>query len=192
MYPVGGKSGNLAFKRLRVNRFEEVVLSDDKHTNGGFMMTKLSRIGGAFILLLTLSFQATAGDDDGLISLITDELDVSSPEARGGAGAIFAYAEDNLDDYDFDRIAEGIPDMDSLLDAAPEVDDDSGMGRASDVLGDVFGGAMGGRAYLVESFDELDMDRDMINEFLSIVYDYVEDESGERAMEMLEDLFVDF
>ena len=50
---------------------------------------------------------------------------------------------------------------------------------------------MGGRTYLVESFDELDMDRDLINEFLSIVYDYVEDVSGERAMQELEELFID-
>jgi len=157
--------------------------------NGGFMLVKLSRIGGTVVLLLMLSFQAIAGDD--LVSLITDELDVSSFEARGGAGAVFAYAEDNLDDYDFDRIAEGIPDMDSFLDAAPDVDDDSGMGRTSEVLGSVFGGAMGGRAYLVESFDELDMDRDLINDFLSIVYDYVEDVSGERAMQELEELFID-
>ena len=154
------------------------------------MLAKLSRIGGTVVLCLILSFQATAGEDD-LVSLITDELDVSSSEARGGAGAIFAYAENNLDDYEFDRIAEGVPDMDSFLDAAPEVDDDSGMGRTSEVLGSVFGGAMGGRAYLVESFDELDMDRDLINEFLSIVYDYVEDVSGERAMEDLEELFID-
>ena len=154
------------------------------------MLAELSRIGGTVVLCLILSFQATAGEDD-LVSLITDELDVSSSEARGGAGAIFAYAENNLDDYEFDRIAEGVPDMDSFLDAAPEVDDDSGMGRTSEVLGSVFGGAMGGRAYLVESFDELDMDRDLINEFLSIVYDYVEDVSGERAMEDLEELFID-
>jgi hypothetical protein len=154
------------------------------------MLAKLSRIGGAVVLGLILSFQATAGDDD-LVSLITDELDISSSEARGGAGAIFAYAKDNLDDYDFDRIAEGVSDMDSFLDAAPEVDDDSGMGRTSDVLGNVLGGAMGGRAYLVESFDELDIDRDLINDFLSVVYDYVEEVSGERAMEDLEELFVD-
>jgi hypothetical protein len=155
------------------------------------MLAKLSKIGGAVVLLLMLSFQATAGDDD-LVSLIIDDLDVSSSEALGGAGAIFAYAKDKLGDYDFDRIAEGIPDMDRFLLAAPEVDEDSGRGRASDVLGDVFGGAMGGRAYLLEAFDELDMDRDMINDFLSVVYDYVEQESGERAMEELEGLFVDF
>ena len=154
------------------------------------MLAKLSRIGGTVVLCLILSFQATAGEDD-LVSLITDELDVSSSEARGGAGAIFAYAENNLDDYEFDRIAEGVPDMDSFLDAAPEVDDDSGMGRTSEVLGNVFGGAMGGRSYLVESFDELDIDRDLISDFLSVVYDYVEEVSGERAMEELEGLFVD-
>jgi hypothetical protein len=156
------------------------------------MLAKLSRIGGAVVLLLTLSFQATAGDDD-LVYLITDELDVSSAEARGGAGAIFAYAKDNLGDYDFDRIAEGISDsdMDGFLDAAPEVDEDSGMGRTSEVLSDVFGGSIGGRSYLIESFDELDMDRDLIDDFLSVVYDYVDDVSGERAKEELEGLFID-
>ncbi len=125
-----------------------------------------------------------------MVSLITDELDVSSSEARGGAGAIFAYAKYSLDSYDFDTIAEGIPEMDSLLDAAPEVDDDSRLGRISDKL-NVFDSSLGGRAYLADSFDELDMDRDMVTEFLPIVYDYVESASGERAMELLEDLFLD-
>jgi hypothetical protein len=154
------------------------------------ILNKLSWICGAAILLLLLSFQATAGDKDGVVSLITDELDVSSSEARGGAGAIFAYAKYSLDRDDFDTIAEGIPEMDSLLDAAPEVDDDSRLGRISDNLS-IFDSSLGGRAFLAESFDELDLDRDMVTEFLEIVYDYVESASGERAMEMLEDLFLD-
>ncbi len=153
-------------------------------------MKKSAWICGAAILLLLFSFQATAGDDDDLVSLITDELDVSSFEARGGAGAIFAFAKYSLNSYEFDTIAEGIPEMDDLLDAAPEVDDDSRLGRISDKL-NVFDSSLGGRAYLADSFDELDMDRDMVTEFLPIVYDYVEDASGERAMELLEDLFLD-
>ena len=64
------------------------------------------------------------------------------------------------------------------------------MGRISDKL-NVFDSSLGGRAYLADSFDELDMDRDMVTEFLPIVYDYVESASGERAMELLEDLFLD-
>ena len=153
------------------------------------MLAKLSRIGGVAILLLILSFQATAGDDD-LVSLITDDLDISSSEARGGAGAIFAYAKDNLDDDEFDRIAEGVPDMDSFLHAAPHVEDDSFFG-IRDTLSEL-DSPVAGRSSLIDSFDELDMDRDMIDEFLPIVYDYVEDVSGERAKDILEDLFLDF
>lgn len=154
------------------------------------ILNKISWICGAAIFLLLLSFQATAEDKDDVVSLITDELDVSSSEARGGAGAIFAYAKYSLDSYDFETIAEGIPEMDSLLDAAPEFDDDSRLGRISDTL-NVFDSSLGGRAYLADSFDELDMDRDMVTEFLEIIYDYVDSASGERAMEMLEDLFLD-
>jgi len=35
------------------------------------------------------------------------------------------------------------------------------------------------------------MDVHVLSEFLPIVYDYVESASGERAMELLEDLFLD-
>jgi hypothetical protein len=143
------------------------------------------------ILLLILSFQATAGNyDNGVVSVITDELDISSSKARGGVGAIFAYAENYLDDYDFERVADGIPDIDRIIDAAPYVDDDSEFGLR-DRLSDL-GSPVAGRSSLIDAFDELDMDRDMIDEFLGIVYDYVEDVSGERAKEILEDLFLDF
>ena len=52
-------------------------------------MTKLSWIRGAAILLLLLSFQVTA-ENDGVVSLIADELDISSTKDKGGAGALFA------------------------------------------------------------------------------------------------------
>jgi hypothetical protein len=138
---LAGKNGQQRLPQLLA--FAQGFFSGDKHSNGGFMLTKLSWISGVVILLLILSFQATAQDDDSVVSLLSDELDISSSKARGGAGAIFANAKDNLDDDDFDRIAEGIPDMNSLLDAAPEVDRDSGMGRFGDVLND-FDSSMGG------------------------------------------------
>ncbi len=155
------------------------------------MFAKFSRIGGVVILLLILSFQATARDyADGVVSVITDELDISSSKARGGLGAIFAYAENYLDDDDFERVVDGIPEIDSLIDAAPNVEDDSFFG-IRDTLSEL-DSPVAGRSSLIDSFDELDMGRDMIDEFLPIVYDYVEDVSGERAKDILEDLFLDF
>jgi Protein of unknown function VcgC/VcgE (DUF2780) len=148
-------------------------------------MTKLSWIRGAVILLLLLSFQATA-ENDGVVSLIADELDISLTKAKGGAGAIFAYVKDNLDEDDFADIAEAVPDMDSILDAAPEVDRDSRLGRASDRLRD-FDSSMGGGAGLAASFDALNMDPEMVTEFLPIIYDYVESHAGEREVDLLED-----
>ena len=155
------------------------------------MLTKLLKIGGAVILLMMLSFQATARDyDGGVASVVADELDISSSKAHGGVGAIFAYAENYLDDDDFERVVDGIPDIDRIIDAAPYVDDDSFFGLR-DTLSEL-DSPVAGRSSLIDTFDELDMDRDMIDEFLDIVYDYVDDVSGERAKEILEDLFLDF
>ncbi len=150
-------------------------------------MTKLYWFRGAAILLLLLSFQ-TAARDDGLAPLIADELDISLSKARGGAGAIFLYAEDQLDEYDFDDLIDAVPEMDSLLDAAPEVDRDSRFGRMSDRLSD-FDSSRGGLAGLAASFEELNMDAEMISDFLPIIYDYVDSESGERIANLLEDVF---
>jgi hypothetical protein len=178
-------------EKLMVALLKQEFLTSEKRAKGGFMLTKLSRIGGAVILLLILSFQATAGDyDNGVVSVVADELDISSSKARGGVGAIFAYAENYLDDDDFERVVDGIPDIDRIIDAAPYADDDSFFGLR-DTLSEL-DSPVAGRSSLIDTFDELDMDRDMIDEFLSIVYDYVEDVSGERAKEILEDLFLDF
>ena len=134
------------------------------------MLTKLSWVRGAVILLLILSFQATAqdGDEDDVVTVLTDELDISSSKARGGVGAIFAYAENYLDDYEFERVVDGIPHIDRIIDEAPDVYDDSLFG-IRDTLSEL-DSPVAGRASLIDSFDELDMDRDMIDEFLPIVY----------------------
>ena len=101
-------------------------------------MTRLPWVRGAAILLLFLSFQATA-QDDSLVSVLTNELDVSSAQASSRLRA--------------------------------------------------FDSSLGDLAGLAASFEELDMDPEMLEDFLSVVYDYVDSESGERAAELMDDLF---
>ena len=100
----------------------------------------------------------------------------------------FAYVKDNVDREDFEIIAEGIPEMESLLDAAPEVDRDSGLGRASRRLRD-FDSSMGDVAGLAASFEELNLDYYLLEDFKSVMFDYVDSESGEEAAEIFEDAF---
>jgi hypothetical protein len=152
-------------------------------------MNKLSWIHQTTILLLMLSFQTFANADN-LVNVLTEELDVSSSQAQKGAGAIFEYAKDNLDRDDFDTVAKGIPTMDSLLDAAPEADRDSGVGRMSRRLND-FDRELGDRAKLVDIFDQLGMDPEMIIDYLDVIYDYLDTASGDEAVDIMQDLFPD-
>jgi len=138
-------------------------------------------------LLLLLSIQANAQVGD-LVSSLTDQLGISSEKASGGAGAIFDYAKKNLSADDFSSIAKGIPGMDNLLGAAPKGDSSSMLGKASSMLGGEKS-SLGGLASLASSFDKLNLDPEMVSQFLPIVYDYVGSASGEKAMGLLKGLF---
>ena len=160
-------------------------------------MTKPFYILITAILMLLISFQAIAQEDgaapeavkdSGLASEIADKLDISLNKARGGAGAIFAYAEDQLDSDDFNDLADSIPEMDSLLDAAPQIDRNSRFGRMSRRLRDA-DRSRGGLAGLAASFEELNMDPGIIGKFLPVMYDFLDSSSGERATKLLQDVF---
>ena len=120
--------------------------------------------------------------------MLTDQLGVTNKQAAGGAGSIFGYAKDNLNQEDFSTIAKGVPDMDSLLEAAPaDAEDASPMGQAGTMLGG--NSNMGGVASLASSFGALGLDPEMVTKFMPIVNEYIGSVSGEQAMGLLKDLF---
>jgi|GEM_PF-2639575 len=62
--------------------------------------------------------KAAAGE---LVGLLTSQLGVTKPQAEGGAGSIFSLAKSKMSPSDFGQIASVVPDMDTLLKAAPAV-----------------------------------------------------------------------
>lgn len=137
------------------------------------------------IVLFCLPGPALASD---LVAQLSDQLGISSEQVKGGAGAIFDYAKDNLSADDFATIASGIPGMDGLLGAAPKADSGSLTGKLGGMLsGD--SGSLGGLAGLASSFESLGLDADMVSKFLPIVTDYVGSMSGDDAMALLKGLF---
>jgi len=149
----------------------------------------ISIIRSMGVLLFMLTFQTTAqaaGSD--LISMLTDQLGVSTEQAAGGSGAIFDYAKDNLSADDFSTIAKGVPDMDGLLSAAPTGESSSALGKASSMLGGS-DSSLGGLASLASSFESLGLDADMVQKFVPLVSDYVGSVSGDQAMALLKGLF---
>lgn len=132
-------------------------------------------------LLLAGTFTAAAGAD--LVSLLTSELGVTKDQAQGGAGAIFDFAKGKLSADDFSKIADAVPNMDSLLKAAP-----AAGGGLTKKLGSLTGGgsSLGGLASLAGSFSKLGLNADMVSKFVPQILSFVESSGGQGVMKVLQ------
>ena len=154
-----------------------------------------SRRWSFFLLTFSLLLWGSHARAEGLLGLLTDQLGVSQEQAAGGAGSLFQLAKSKLSDTDFSQVASAVPDMDSLLKAAPAVSSDAGAsggglgGMAASMLG---GGAskLAGMAGLADSFKSLGMDGGMVGKFVPVVLDYVQSSGGQQVMEMLKGVFM--
>ncbi|MCP4695129.1 MAG: DUF2780 domain-containing protein [Desulfobacterales bacterium] len=120
-----------------------------------------------------------------LVGSLSEKLGVSPEQARGGAGAIFDAAKNALGDKDFNKVSDVIPEMDSLLGAAPK-------GGSGDMLGGVMkslGGdaeKLAGAASLAGAFSDLGMDSGMIGQYMPIVLSVVESYGGDTVKNLLQ------
>jgi hypothetical protein len=74
--------------------------------------------------------------DMNLVSVLTKNLGVSTQQAEGGAGAIFNAASQNMSVDDFAKVTHALPDIQSLMKAAPSMDTGAGtLGGLSSMLG---------------------------------------------------------
>lgn len=150
-------------------------------------MRTIQSIAAAAILVscVFLSSQAAQSEEGGLVSLLTDQLKVSEDQAAGGAGAIFKTAKGNLTEEEFTQVEGAVPEMDSLLAAAPEPEKSGDlMGKAMSMAGDK-GGSVGDLAGLAGSFKNLGMGADMIDQFTPVIMDYVQSKGGDMVKNLL-------
>ena len=115
-----------------------------------------------------------------LIDQLTKNLGVNENQAKGGAGMLFNLAKQKLGSADFSKVSSAVPDVDSLMSAAPA----SGGGFFSKL----FGGG-GGLAGLAGGFSKLGMDSSMIGKFVPIVLSFVKGKGGDAAGGLLEKVF---
>jgi hypothetical protein len=136
-----------------------------------------------FMLLSPVSALASGG---GLVSLLTDQLGVTTSQAEGGAGTIFKAAKENMKEDDFAAMAAKVPEATSLLDKAPVVSDEKSnlIKGASSLLGDA-GSKVNSANEIVEGFKKLGLDEGMVQKFTPIITDYVKEKAGEMSMELL-------
>ncbi len=128
---------------------------------------------------------AAFAQDMNLVSILTKNLNVSSQQAEGGAGAIFNAASQNMSLDDFAKVTDVLPEVQSLMKAAPSVDTGSGtIGGLSSMLGKN-GGGVASLAGLTSAFSQLGLGGDMVQKFIPIILDYAQNTGGDGVANLL-------
>ena len=119
-----------------------------------------------------------------LIKLLTEQLGISQDQAQGGAGLLFKLAKEKLGSGDYSQLAQQVPGIQSLVEAAP----DSGLlGSALKGLAANLGGNedLGNLAGLAGGFSKLGLDSGMVGKFIPVVLSFVQGRGGDGVKGIL-------
>ena len=106
-----------------------------------------------------------------LIDMLTKKLDVSAPQAEGGAAVLFKAARDKLGGEEFGQLLGGVPGLSDLMRKAPATG--GGLGG---LLGGL-AGAIGGNAALigtiVSGFGKLGLTHEDAKRFAPVMFEFL-------------------
>lgn len=138
-------------------------------------------------MIMVLGFLGTSVSAASLTDTLMSSLGVSEKQASGGAGSLMKYAKGNLSKDDFSKVSSSIPDMSSLLAAAPAAGKAAGglggLGGMASALG---GDSLAGLAGLASTFSGLGLNADMIQKFIPTILEYVQGSGGDGVMSLLQ------
>ena len=145
-------------------------------------------VGFLALMAGSLTLNVTDAANMDLVSMLVDSLGVTKGQAKGGAGALFQNAKENLSGDDFQKVSDAVPQMDSYLAAAPEKSSGGGaFGQLSSMAGGV--GKLGSLASLTDSFKQLGLDSSMVSKFIPVVLEFVQSKGGTSVAGLLKGLW---
>ncbi len=122
-----------------------------------------------------------------LIQLLTENLGVEQSQAIGGAGLIFQLAKEKLGDNEFSQVAQYVPQINNMLQQAPETGGLLGaLGGLASAMGGDAGDSMGDIMSLAGGFSKLGLDSGMIVKFIPLILSFVQSQGGEEVKSLLE------
>lgn len=117
----------------------------------------------------------------GLTDLLVQQLGVSPAQAQSGAGALFQVAKSQMQANAFAKIEQSVPGMQSLLGAAPQVQQPSALGGllgGMSSMSNGYGNNAGSMLSLVSAFQQQGMSAGMVQQFIPIIVNYVSSQGG--------------
>ncbi len=143
---------------------------------------------GVCCFVLTCGVSVSCGSTTGdLVSLLVSQLGVTKKQATGGAGAVFKTAKDNLEADEYATLTQSMPEITGYVEKAPEVKKQSSgwMSSATSLLGDS-GKKAESASSLLDSFDSLGMDGNILTKFTPVVLDYAQENGGDICVKLLQ------
>ena len=130
-----------------------------------------------------------------LVNQLTQQLGINQQQASGGLGLIMGMAKKKLGG-DFGSLAQHVPGVDKLIEAAPKPAGAAGaapalgggLGAVGGLLGGKAGGAVGqvgNLASLAGGFKQLGLDAGMVGKFAPIVLNFFQSKGGDTAKALL-------
>jgi hypothetical protein len=129
---------------------------------------------------------APTGSSSELVGQLTKQLSITRPQARGGAGALFALAKSRLSADEFGKVSAAVPGMDRLLKAAPAPAPAPAEHSELSSLESSLPGKMGRTAEVAEAFHKLGMSPEVAGKFLPVMTKFVESKGGLSTASLLE------
>ena len=120
-----------------------------------------------------------------LVELLVKNIGITTQQAEGGAGSIFNAAKQNMGVEDFLKVTTAMPEVESLMAAAPKTEKGSGtIGGIASMLSENIG-PVGEMVDLYNSFSKLGLSKDMVGQFIPLILDYAISEGGETVSNLL-------
>ncbi|MES9832656.1 MAG: DUF2780 domain-containing protein [Candidatus Thiodiazotropha sp. DIVDIV] len=120
-----------------------------------------------------------------LVQQLVAGAGVNQQQAEGGAGLLLGLVKDQLSSGDFSQVADAVPGIDSLINAAPS-EDSGGLGGLLGGVASALGGeSAGNMAALASGFSKLDLDAGMIGKFVPIVLSFLQSQGGDGVSSLV-------
>ena len=124
-----------------------------------------------------------------LVSLVSDNLDVSETQSEGGIASVMNYVQGNLSSTDYTQLASNIPGIDSLLDNVPSLSDTSTASSSSSLTGllnkaSEYSDTLKSVNDLKQQFEALGLSTDMISSFVTQISSYLNSNASEETQSL--------
>jgi hypothetical protein len=109
-----------------------------------------------------------------LVTNLMSQLDLNQNQAQGGLGSLLTLAKGKLGQQDFASLSQIIPNMDTLLAAAPSLKKSSGMSGLFSKVGGDLGSSLQGGAMVYSSFEKLGIPKELLAPMVEIAKSYID------------------